>query len=183
MSEPEEFDYSHNYIYNDNSAYAIPGAEEQYQSSSFAVEQPEEPSQQPANATLDNYKDTPDAAESEFYAQIGDRTSIPAAFAPTTQYQSAAIAPIGPDFSSAARKSDAEKTSSSLNSVPYPDGYTAKNRQREYSNKRIISDTVAPYYPQPKNRGKMNKKMALRAAGGEVWEDKSMMMWNESIDD
>ena len=97
---------------------------------------------------------------------------------PTTIISHAPVAPIGPEFKSSI--DGPVKTAHSITAVPLPEGYSAKGKQAALANVEIISsEPIIATYPLQK-KGKVNKKMAVRAAGGTVWEDKSMALWDES---
>ncbi|KAJ3283493.1 hypothetical protein HDU79_009000 [Rhizoclosmatium sp. JEL0117] len=89
--------------------------------------------------------------------------------------------------------------------APYPAGYvpSAQPKKKKDEKKRLsssassstalpprplfgqsaASSSASTLYSMPKNKvnsGKVTKKKILRAAGGEVWEDESMLEWDPS---
>lgn len=65
--------------------------------------------------------------------------------------------------------------------MPRKRGANNANGMVHSSVTRIVnsSSTSEPYYPPTKQRGKVDKVIAIRAAGGEIWEDKSLLTWDQ----
>lgn len=62
-----------------------------------------------------------------------------------------------------------------VQNVLISDGYNPKSRSNLLPSVNI---STGPTYFPPAPKAKASKKMAIRAAGGTVWEDKSMMNWD-----
>jgi hypothetical protein len=176
MSE-EQYDNSA-YAY-DNSAYAV-NANSAYainEDGSFAYFYTEPAAQQPkvylgasfGYSREDYLMDEPESSSAQ-----GGRVEQPKLLPTRPQDQISAMPSlkIGPEPK--AMKAGPQKTANSMNIVPYPDGYVPK---RAVTSTRIITSTPTTYF-QPAKKVKANKKMAVRAAGGTIWEDKSMMNWD-----
>ncbi|KAI8901034.1 hypothetical protein BC833DRAFT_199819 [Globomyces pollinis-pini] len=76
------------------------------------------------------------------------------------------------------------RPSDGMGAAPLPEGYAASiavtsniKVPQSYHETMRIAQEQRPYVP--KKEIKQNKKVTIRAAGGEVWEDPSLIYWDE----
>jgi hypothetical protein len=172
-----QYDTNSNYQYDTNSNYQYDTTNSNYQYDTNSSYQFDSSSNYQYDSSRDTHLASKETEHSTYSSLAENPTDVVPTASTIISYSKAPTIQIGPVL----KPTRAVETLAKLSSVPLPQGYKGSSSSVKVGHSvhqpKKIDDSV-PMLRRPKV---INKEMSIRAAGGEIWEDKSMAMWDPSI--